>query len=121
MIGHLCQYGLRVPAKGGSTAPAMKPTRFLSSAPEVLARLGKRCDRSHKHQVLHGGPRVTAAGVYPPELCRAMLEGIEAQRRREGVGVPGFVSKELERGCALYSLDRAEVKLDPGWWGTQTT
>ena len=38
--------------------PAMKPRRFLSSAPAVLEALGQRCDRRHRHQVLEGSGRL---------------------------------------------------------------
>ena len=63
--------------------PAQKPTRFLSSAPELLQLLGQQCSGDHEHQQLVSG-RAAAAAIYPSALCRAMLRGIEAQRRREG-------------------------------------
>ena len=83
VVAHLCQYGLQTPGLDGRAMPAMKPTRFLSSAPELLKLLGMQCPQEHEHQPLLGG-RAAAAAIYPPALCRAMLQGIEAQRRREG-------------------------------------
>ena len=50
---------------------------------QLLQLLGKRCTQDHEHQPLMNG-RAAAAAIYPPALCRAMLRGIEAQRRREG-------------------------------------
>jgi hypothetical protein len=41
VISHLCQFGLKTRSEGG-VAPAMKPTRFLSSAEEVLRHLSRR-------------------------------------------------------------------------------
>merc|ERR1712122_462322 len=76
---------------------------FMSTSPELLQRLARRCDGSHRHQPLEGG-RARAAAVYPPELCRAILQGIEAQRRVEGEALPEPLRKQLHRGCALYSL-----------------
>jgi hypothetical protein len=102
VVGHLCQYGLTTKA-GESRAPALKPTRFLSSAEEVLKLLGKRCPRDHKHQRLAQG-RAHDAAIYPPELCKAMLRGIEAQRRREGRALCDTLQRDLDRGCAVYSL-----------------
>jgi hypothetical protein len=104
VVGHLCQYGLTTKS-GGGQAPAMKPTRFLSSAEEVLKLLGKRCPREHTHQRLAQG-RTRDAAVYPPELCRAMLQGIDAQRRREGHTLCDSLRRDLDRGCAVYSLSR---------------
>ena len=83
VVAHLCQYGLETPGQGGRAMPALKPTRFLSSAPELLKLLGMKCPQEHEHQSPMGG-RAAAAAIYPPALCRAMLRGIEAQRRREG-------------------------------------
>ena len=80
--------------------PAQKPTRFLSSAPELLHLLGKQCPGDHEHQPLTNG-RPAAAAIYPFALCRAMLRGIEAQRRREGE--PLLLS-------VLSSLDTASVQ-----------
>ena len=49
-------YGLETPSSiNGSPAPAMKPTRFLTSSIYMARRLQKRCDQSHVHQQLVGG------------------------------------------------------------------
>jgi hypothetical protein len=104
VVGHLCQYGLTAKA-GGHQTPALKPTRFLSSAEEVLKLLGKKCTRDHEHQRLAQG-RARDAAIYPPELCKAMLRGIEAQLRREGRAICDTLRRDLDRGCAVYSLSR---------------
>jgi hypothetical protein len=104
VVGHLCQYGLTT-RSGGGRAPALKPTRFLSSAEEVLKLLGKKCSGEHTHQRL-AQSRTRDAAVYPPELCRAMLQGIDAQRRKEGHILCDSLRRDLDRGCAVYSLNR---------------
>ena len=43
IVGDQCRYGLTTVGPGGSRMPAMKPTRFLSSAPAILDRLSLRC------------------------------------------------------------------------------
>jgi hypothetical protein len=83
VIAHLCQYGLVTPGPDGTPMPAHKPIRFLNSALELLQLLGKHCPGDHEHQQLING-RLAAAAIYPSALCRAMLRGIEAQRRRAG-------------------------------------
>ena len=81
-VAHLCQYGFMTPGTAGLRMPAQKLICFLSSAPELLKLLGQQCPGNHKHQPLLGG-RAADAAIYPPALCRAMLRGFEAQRRRE--------------------------------------
>ena len=45
-----------------------------------------------------------AAAVYPPQLCRALLRGIEAQRRCDGASIPKHIASELDRGRGLFAL-----------------
>ena len=87
--------------------PAKKPTRFMSSAPAVLEALGRRCDRKHQHQVLEGSGRAAAAARYPAGLCRAILRGAEAQRRRDGHPVPAGVQQLQARDLGVFELRRA--------------
>ena len=55
----------------------MKPTRFMSSSPQMLEQLDRRCDRSHVHRHLTGG-RCAEAAFYPLPLIKAILKGIKA-------------------------------------------
>ena len=96
--------------------PARKETRFMSSSVEVLRGLSRRCEGDHVHQPLLGG-RARAAAVYPPALCRAILRGIERQRRVEGEPVPKHIENMVDTGRAIYNLARndpeyEEVTLD---------
>ena len=71
-----CAYGLTTPSQvDGTPAPAMKPTKFLTSSIFMAKRLQARCDRSHVHQQLTGG-RCKDAAYYPLPLIRAILRGI---------------------------------------------
>ena len=105
-VGDQCQYGLVTHGPDGRPMPAMKPTRFLSSAPAVLEALGRRCDRGHRHQVLAGSGRAAAAARYPPGLCRAILRGAEEQRRRDGDQVPAGVRQLQACGLGVFELRR---------------
>ena len=103
VVAHLCQFGLVTPAAGGGQLPAKKATRFLSSSPEVLAQLGRRCRGEHVHQPLRQS-RAAAAAIYPPALCRAFLRGAEAQRRREGRPLPAALEQLQEAGLGIFAL-----------------
>ena len=74
VVADQCQYGLVTPS-GDGYLPAMKPTRFLTSSPQMAHRLSLRCDKSHTHQPLVGG-RCADAAFYPLPLIRAILHGM---------------------------------------------
>ena len=117
-IGHMCMYGMTQLDKNQQAKPVKKSTRWMSSAGELLSKLGRRCV-GHEHIRLEGG-RPAAAAVYPPELCMQILEGIDAQWNREGRGIPGS-----DRG--IYSVEKFEVDYEwmnqlrrKGYWDSVT-
>ena len=55
--------------------PAKKPTRWMSSSPNMIKRLSRRRQGDHVHQHLVGG-RAKAAENYPIELITEMLRGM---------------------------------------------
>ncbi len=61
----------------------MKPTRFMSSAPALLEALSRKCRGGHGHAPLLGGTRARDAAVYPPGLCKAIVQGATKQLRRD--------------------------------------
>eukprot|EP00969_Alexandrium_andersonii_P003296 141491-Alexandrium_andersonii.AAC.1 len=83
---------------GAGRLPVRRPTRWMSSSPEILKRVCLRCSNEgrnaggpmlHEHAVLQGrdgsGANLTAAAaVYPPALRKAILRGVAAQHIREG-------------------------------------
>ena len=70
-----CQFGLKVRPEEELNK---KPTGFMSNSPKVLKRLSKKCTGDHPHQpLLHG--RAARAEVYPPGLCKAVVQGIREE------------------------------------------
>ena len=108
VVGHQCEMGLVTEDKDG-WAPAKKATKFMSTSTEVLVRLDRKCKGIHKHRHLEGKSRTEAAAAYPRRMCRLILQGIDAQRRREGKVMPEHVERELDRGCGIYSLKPEEI------------
>ena len=89
VVGHMCRQGMRLQSPDGRVLPVRKPTRWASSAREVLKRLGLRCANEtcqpgdphwHDHTALEGRLpggqlRTEAAAHYPPALCASILWG----------------------------------------------
>ena len=121
VIGHMCRQGMKLQAPDGEVRPVRKPTRWASSASEVLKRLGLRCTnetcgpgdpRWHPHTALEGRLpggqlRTQAAAHYPPALCANILRGVASQYAREGKPVPQVVQKRLGEGRAVCDLSEA--------------
>jgi hypothetical protein len=104
VVSHQCQFGLETTGADGRRAPAMKPTRFMSSAPAVLAALSRRCAGGHVHAPLLGGTRAKDAASYPPELCEAIARGAAEQLRQDKPGLHAVsgpaASTEVHCGAA---------------------
>eukprot|EP00969_Alexandrium_andersonii_P112203 4955735-Alexandrium_andersonii.AAC.1 len=77
-VGHMCRFGMQdsEPASAGAGGLLVrKPTRWASSAPEVLKRVGLRCanegrspldPRWHEHDKLDGAKKTSLAARCPP-------------------------------------------------------
>ena len=109
--GDQCQYGavIRRGAKTGD--PIKKPSGFLSNSPEVCKQLSRRCKgRDGRCTRVGGGQHALCSGqhardaaIYPRGLCRAILQGVTQQLRRDEL---------LKDGC--YGIqapdDEAEIR-----------
>ena len=100
-IADLCAYGLTTTNKKGKKVPARKKTKFLSSSREVLKKLDKRCDGKHEHGHFVDG-KARAAALYPPELCRAIILGTDAELVRCGQTLPIELKSRLEKGWVVW-------------------
>ena len=81
---HMCANGMKSSDEHGEGL-VKKPTRIMSSSPEVLARVAIGCSNEQggpqlRHVHLVQG-RARAAQVYPKALCVKICEGIAAQKR----------------------------------------
>ena len=81
-VMHMCQYGMKTKVDG-IELPVIKPTRMMTSSPQMAKRLARICPRrggdGHAHCERHGhllSGRAAAAAIYPPELCIQILKGI---------------------------------------------
>ena len=81
---HLCQFGLTTPLKDGSegTAPAKKPTGFMTNSWLIARALDKRCHDDHLHCELMNG-RARQAAIYPRQLCEATCMGLSRQKEHD--------------------------------------
>ena len=77
--GDGCQYGMKVEDKDGQIRPARKATGWMSNAKALLNELSRRCRNScDRHANLMGG-RAAQTAIYPPELCAAIVRGLQRQ------------------------------------------
>ena len=95
----------------GKLLPAMKPTRFLTSSPQMASRLSIRCDKSHTHQQLVGG-RCKNAAFYPLRLARQNLLGM-----RDTSDAAARAKASMEEVAPIFDYD-VDVATDPGGSGS---
>ncbi len=78
-----CQYGMRARDLDGKEYPVKKPTGWMSNADLLLKELSATCiGECEKHVPLLDG-RPAAAATYPPELCAAIIRGLQRQWERD--------------------------------------
>ena len=81
VIANMCQFGMTTKYKG-EEGLVSKPTRFLTNSPEVAKRLNRRCSeecKQKKHLAIWG-TRAREAQRYPPSLCKAVVDGVRAEK-----------------------------------------
>ena len=95
-----CMYGLKTRGDTAeSSLPAMKPTRFMSHSPHMFKNLGRRCDKSHRHQPLEAG-RCADVAFCPLPLIRAILQGMHDTARADQHALDE-TAEELRKVAAL--------------------
>ena len=109
---HMCSYGMKSKDEDGEGL-VKKPTRIMSSAPEVLRMIERRCSNEagqaehHRHVHLIQG-RAKDAQVYPRELGIMMCNGIAAQRRLDNLGMhsrPVMSVEQMHEAAATVGAD----------------
>ncbi len=117
--GDQCQYGASVKSGPHKGAPIKKPTGFMSNAPEVLARLSRRCQSRHGsecsrraggHHAHCEGKIAREAAEYPDGLCRALLSGMVAQVKADGKLSDGCVGVLPEFEDVEAMLQQSETR-----------
>ena len=104
-VGHQCRYGLVTRGKDGEPSPALKPTQFASSSPQMLSRLNLKCGRSHKHEWLMNG-RAAAAAFYPDALVLEILRGVRDTADAEDL------NKKHDRPELIAAIQQASALQD---------
>lgn len=74
----MCMFGMNVNGQGLNK----KPTGILTNCASIAKKLARRCDHRHFHvPVVNGLPK--KAQVYPEEFCRAIVQGLQEECRKE--------------------------------------
>ena len=103
---HMCAFGMTASDDKGEGL-VHKATRIMSSSPEVLKRVERRCSNEtcnakHRHVHLIQG-RAKFAQVYPREFGVRVCEGIAAQKRLDALGMqarPLMTVDQMRRASA---------------------
>ncbi len=96
----MCQFGMKAKDKDGE-GPVRKRTKIISNSKEVLKRIERKCPNDggpgtpHVHVHLEDG-RTKQAQVYPREFCRAVCEGVAAEKRIQALGLHAKALLSLE-------------------------
>ena len=76
---------------------------FFASSNAALSQVSGRCPKLHKHLHLLDG-KAKVAAIHPPQLCRAIIKGIEEEKQRQGRAMTRHILHSLEHGCALNNM-----------------
>ena len=116
----MCCFGM-VATQDGREGPVRKRTRLASNSKEVIKRVDKKCPNDsgigekHVHVVLEGS-RTKNAQVYPRQFCRAICEGIAAEKRLRSLGLEVYSLEEV-KGLSDYGHDPSgELHEDEKEW-----
>ena len=96
-----CMYG----QAGGTEGPVKKPTRWMSSSTEDLAKLKTKCENKEGRCSRPGGRKhalcigqvARMAAAYPLQLCKAIIQGCRAQLREDGRVMIGHIGISPQR------------------------
>ena len=83
----MCCFGMMA-TQDGTEGPVRKRTKLASNSREAHKIMNKKCPNDtgegekHVHVVLEGS-RTKNAQVYPKQFCRAICEGIAAEKKAE--------------------------------------
>jgi hypothetical protein len=109
---NMCSFGMTSRDEEGIGLVA-KPTRILSSSPEILKRVDKPCCGGHRHVHLISG-KAKAAQVYPRKFCTALCAGIAAQRKLDDLGMvarPLMSTEEMKEAAGSHGDQDASRSL----------
>ena len=104
----MCAFGMSAKGPDGVEGLVKKPTTMMTNSNEVARRISKKCSNSgctieaekHEHVQLIGG-RAAQAQVYPRSLCRAVCEGVAAQKRADSLNLVALDVMDAEELDAI--------------------
>ena len=108
VVTNMCSFGMTAIDEHGEGFVS-KPTRILSSSGEVLKRIRRPCTKDHRHVHLIGG-KAKAAQVYPRGFCRAICEGVAAQKKIDQLGLEARPIMSVEE---MVQAAKSEKDQDP--------
>ena len=109
VIADQCRHGLKVQSGRYKGDPVRKPTGFVSNCRHLLNKLAKRCKGSGglcsdgRQHATCSSTTARDAQVYGRQLCKAMLEGMQAQLKELGMLQSGILG--IQAAAAEWQAD----------------
>ena len=92
-------------ARRGTTAPARKRTRFMTTSYHIAKELDRRCAGAHSHQRLTEG-RAAEGPRFTPAMCRAICRGLIHEKACEAGGLRAVAEvSPCESGAKVPDAD----------------
>ena len=110
----MCAFGMRATRPDGTKEElALKRTRWLTNCTGIASRLNRPCSGDHPHTPLLSN-RARQAQVYPPALCKAIVQGLKAQLRHDE-STARFPESNSHSGWNPHSRGETEPSSSDGW------
>ena len=119
----MCAFGMTEVGEDGIRRPVQKATRVLTNSPEVALRIARRCpnrspnvEEHHIHCKLEGGKRCKRAQIYPRAFCRAVCEGVAAQKKHDSLNLVALEPMDVEELMDFGLDDLHDTNFDSYNW-----
>lgn len=110
----MCAFGMTA-VDGDGAGLVRKRTKVMRNAPEVFKRIARQCsnwpgkqETDHRHVQLKGG-KAKRAQIYPRAFCKAVCEGVGAQKILHNIGLiawPVMYIEKMDQAVSTIGIEK---------------